>query len=114
MSESSPQQDGSSQLQVGIVIAVIVLGAGGWVTAAFLSGGGPAPERAEKLGEEAERECVLEGVDYDRCPELIGPHHRSCLREATTREADEGDKLDRDIYMSCIRRHFQDVDAGSS
>jgi hypothetical protein len=115
MSDEVSDTDDASMLPVAVVMAVIVLGAGGWVAIALLAGGGPSPERAEKLGEEAERECILEGTTPDRCPEIVGRYHRTCLQKATRKEtSSDAGRLDRETYMTCMRRHFEDADAGAT
>lgn len=94
----------SSKAPVVVIVAIILMGAIIWGVWAIRMASDIDPERAKTLAEEAERECVLRGFDPERCPKLVGRHHRDCLQQ-TQKESDTS-LLDESIYLDCMTKAF--------
>lgn len=94
---------------VVVVVTLILLASTAWVVWAIRMGSGTPPEKAKAMSKNAERACVLEGVDPKKCEKIVGRHHRDCLMVAERKT--EGIAVNEDAYLSCMRKHF---DGGGS
>lgn len=92
----------NSKIAVAVIVALILLGGIAWVVWAIRMGAGTPPEKAKAMAKNAERQCVLDGVEPSQCEELVGEHHRDCLAEMERQN--EGIAVDEGLYLDCMRR----------
>ena len=102
----------SSKAPVVVLVAIILMGAIIWGVWAVRSSSGIDPERAKTLAEEAERECVLLGFPPERCPKLVGRHHRDCLNRVV--EESDGPIIKDAPYLECMKSAFGTPSGGES
>lgn len=101
----------NSQIAVAVIIALILLGGIAWTVWAIRMGSGTPPEKAKAMAKNAERQCVLDGVDPGQCEKLVGQYHRDCLAEMERQN--EGIAVDEEAYLDCMSREM-DLDGGDT
>lgn len=100
-SDETSRSSSEGRKAVVVLLILIVLAGVAWAVWLIRMGSETPPEKAKAMAKNAERECVLDGMDPARCEKLVGRHHRDCL-EVAERKTD-GIAINEKAYISCFR-----------